>query len=96
MPSIQHQMALLRLKKTATGAITVWNEMKTPWQWQFDDLSLKLWPQEPLCDGVLQRQSDTFNLEQGKLPKSLAMAAATEDWTKWQGSVITVLEFWGV
>ena len=37
-------------------AITVWNEMKTPWEWQFDDLRAKLWPprnpsQLQLADG---------------------------------------------
>ena len=66
-----------------TMTVTVWRPQS------------KVMAQEPLCDGVLQRQSDTFNLEQGKLPKSQAMAAATEDRTKWQGSVINVDEFSG-
>jgi hypothetical protein len=48
-----------------TTAITVWNEMKTPWQWQFDDLSQKLWPTRSPIVQPKQKPSQTqkFNLE---------------------------------
>ena len=44
-------------------AITVWNEMKTPWEWQFDDLRAKLWPpRNPTKPDGEAAQLDTFNL----------------------------------